>query len=169
MLDLNRLVALALLAFSSGYCYLAYSYHLLPFERFLAVRPNTMPIGLAIAGIICSIAILIQPKASDVEVEGDGTVNRPDAEYLQNPQNFNWGQGIGLLVLATTFALSLRLFGFIFCTSTFLVLGGVLLGERRYTLLVSISITASLLVWYLVDQVLTIFLRPWPNWIYQWL
>ena len=169
MLDLNRLVALALLAFSSGYCYLAYSYHLLPFERFLAVRPNTMPIGLAIAGIICSIAILIQPQASDVEVEGDGTVNRPDAEYLQNPQNFNWSQGIGLLVLATTFALSLRLLGFIFCTSIFLVLGGVLLGEQRYTLLVSISITASLLVWYLVDQGLTIFLLPWPNWIYQWL
>ena len=169
MLDLNRLVALVLLAFSSGYCYLAYSYHLLPFERFLAVRPNTMPIGLAIAGIICSITILIQPKASDVEVEGDGTVNRPDAEYIQNPQNYNWSQGVGLLVLATTYALSLRLLGFIICTSTFLVLGGVLLGERRYTLLVSISITASLLVWYLVDQVLTIFLRPWPNWIYQWL
>ena len=169
MLDLNRLVALVLLAFSSGYCYLAYIYHLLPFERFLAVKPNTMPIGLAIAGIICSIAILIQPQDSDVGVEGDGTVNRPDAEYLQNPQNFNWSQGIGLLVLATTFALSLRLLGFIFCTSTFLVLGGILLGERRYTLLVSISITASLLVWYLVDQVLTIFLRPWPNWIYQWL
>jgi len=169
MLDLNRLVALVLLAFSSGYCYLAFSYHLLPFERFLAVRPNTMPIGLAIAGIICSIAILVQPKASDIEVEDDGTVNRPDAEYLKNPQNFNWSQGIGLLVLATTYALSLRLLGFIFCTSTFLVLGGFLLGERRYTLLVFISITASLLVWYLVDQVLTIFLRPWPNWIYQWL
>ena len=167
MLDLNRVVALVLLAFSSGYGYLAYSYHLLPFERFLSVRPNTMPIGLAIAGIICSIAILIQPKDLDVELEGDGTVNRSDAEYLQNPQNFNWGQGIGLLVLATTYALSLRLLGFIFCTSTFLVLGGVLLGERRYTLLVSISITASLLVWYLVDQVLTIFLRPWPSWIYQ--
>ena len=167
MLNINRLVALVLLAFSSGYCYLAYSYHLLPFERFLAVRPNTMPIGLAIAGIICSIAILIQPKDSDVELEGDGTVNRSDAEYLQNPQNFNWGQGIGLLVLATTYALSLRFLGFIFCTSTFLILGGVLLGERRYTLLVSISITASLLVWYLVDQVLTIFLRPWPSLIYQ--
>ena len=167
MLDLNRVVALVLLAFSSGYGYLAYSYHLLPFERFLAVRPNTMPIGLAIAGVICSIAIIIQPQAPDIEIEGDGTVNRPDGEYLQNPQNFNWVQGIGLLVLATVYALSLRVLGFLFCTSAFLVLGGVLLGERRYTLLVPISITASLLVWYLVDQVLTIFLRPWPSWIYQ--
>ena len=167
MLDLNRVVALVLLAFSSGYGYLAYSYHLLPFERFLAVRPNTMPIGLAIAGVICSITIIIQSKSPDIEIEGDGTVNRPDGEYLQNPQNFKWGQGIGIFSLPTYYSMSLSVLGFLFCTSAFLVLGGILLGERRYTLLVPISITASLLVWYLVDQVLTIFLRTWPSWIYQ--
>ena len=83
MLDLNRAVALALLGFSSGYGYLAYFYHLLPFEKFLSVRPNTMPIGLAIAGIICSLVILIQPQVR--EVEGDGTVNRPDAEISSKP------------------------------------------------------------------------------------
>ncbi len=164
MLDLNRVVALVLLAFSSGYLYLAYYYHLLPFERFLAVKPNTMPMGLAIGGIVCSLIILIRPQVPDVE--GDGTVNRPDAEYLQNPQNFNWGQGIGLLVLAAVYAVSLHALGFLFCTSAFLVLGGILLGERRYTLLIPIAITASVLVWYLVDEVLTIFLRPWPSWIF---
>ena len=164
MLDLNRVVALVLLAFSSGYLYLAYSYHLLPFERFLAVKPNTMPMGLAIGGIICSLIILIQPQVPDVE--GDGTVNRPDAEYLQNPQNFNWGQGIGLLVLAAVYAVSLHALGFLFSTSAFLVLGGILLGERCYTFLIPIAITASVLVWYLVDEVLTIFLRPWPSWIF---
>ena len=164
MLDLNRVVALVLLAFSSGYLYLAYSYHLLPFERFLAVKPNTMPMGLAIGGIVCSLIILIRPQVPDVE--GDGTVNRPDAEYLQNPQNFNWGEGIGLLVLAAVYAVSLHALGFLFCTSAFLVLGGILLGERRYTFLIPIAITASVLVWYLVDEVLTIFLRPWPSWIF---
>ena len=164
MLDLNRVVALVLLAFSSGYLYLAYSYHLLPFERFLAVKPNTMPMGLAIGGIVCSLIILIRPQVPDVE--GDGTVNRPDAEYLQNPQNFNWGQGIGLLVLAAVYAVSLHALGFLFCTSAFLILGGILLGERRYTFLIPIAITASVLVWYLVDEVLTIFLRPWPSWIF---
>ena len=166
MLNLNRAVALALLGFSSGYFYLAYFYHLLPFERFLAVKPNTMPIGLAIAGIICSLVILIQPQVPEVEVEGDGTVNRPDAEYLQNLQNYNWRQGIGLLLLAVVYALSLRGAGFLFGTSAFLVIGGILLGERRYSFLIPIAITASVLVWYLVDQVLTIYLRPWPGWVY---
>jgi len=130
------------------------------------IIPRPAGIGLAIAGIICSLVILIQPQAPEVEVEGDGTVNRPDAEYLQNPQNYNWGQGIGLLLLAVVYALSLRGVGFLFCTSAFLVLGGILLGERRYTFLIPISITASVLVWYLVDQVLTIYLRPWPGWVY---
>jgi len=167
MLDLNRLVALGLLAFSSGYFYLSYSYNLLPFERFLPVKPNTMPIGLAIAGIICSLAILIQPKSQDNEIKGDGTVNQQDREYLNNLKKYNWNQGIGLLVLATAYALSLRLLGFIIGTTSFLFLGGILLGDRRYILIIIVSITSSFIVWYLVDQVLTIFLRPWPGFIYQ--
>ncbi len=166
MLDLNRAVALALLAFSSGYAYLAYTYHLLPFELFLSVRPNTMPLALAVGAIICSLFLLIKKQSPENETEGDGTVNRADGEYLKNPQNYNWFQGIALLVLATFYALFLRSLGFLFCTSTFLILGGILLGERRYTLLISISFTASILVWYLVHEVLTIFLRPWPGWFY---
>ena len=167
MLNINRLVALFLLAFSSGYCYLSFNYHLLPFERFLAVKPNTMPIGLAIAGIICSIAILIQSKASDNKIESDMNANQKDVDYIKNPNKFNWSQGIGLLVLATFYALSLRLLGFIIGTTSFLFLGGLLLGDKRYIIIFSVSITSSFIVWYLVDQVLTIFLRPWPNFIYQ--
>ena len=167
MLDLNRLVALFMLAFSSGYCYLSYNYHLLPFERFLAVKPNTMPIGLAIAGIICSIGILLQSKSSDNENESDANANQKDIDYIKNPKKFNWSHGIGLIVLATFYALSLRLVGFIFGTTSFLFLGGFLLGDRRYIMLFFVSITSSFIVWYLVDQVLTIFLRPWPNFVYQ--
>jgi len=70
------------------------------------------------------------------------------------------------LVLAAVYAVSLHALGFLFSTSAFLVLGGILLGERRYTFLIPIAITASVLVWYLVDEVLTIFLRPWPSWIF---
>ena len=166
MLNLNRIIALSLLAFSSAYGYLSYTYNLLPFERFLAVKPNTMPIGLSIAGIICSIAILIQPTDSNEIIEGDGTVNRADGEYLKNPHNFNWGQGVGLLILAFIYSISLRELGFILCTSTFLFLVGFFLGNRRYILLITISISASVIFWYLVEKVLSIYLRPWPIWIF---
>ena len=64
MLSINRWVALGLLAFSSGYGYLAITYRILPFERFLAMKPNTLPIGLAVAGMICSIALLLMPEGA---------------------------------------------------------------------------------------------------------
>ena len=67
MLSINRWVALGLLTFSSGYGYLAFTYRILPFERFLAMKPNTLPIGLAVAGMICSIALLLMPEGQDSE------------------------------------------------------------------------------------------------------
>ena len=105
-------------------------------------------------------------KASNEKIESDGTVNRADGEYLKNPQNFNWVQGVGLLILACIYSISLRELGFIFCTSLFLFLGGYLLGDRRYIILIPISISSSVIFWYLVEKVLTIYLRPWPNWIF---
>ena len=164
-MSLNRIIALLILAISSAYGYYSYTYHLLPFERFLAVRPNTMPIGLSIAAIICSIAILLQPKDSNEKVEGDDTINRADGEYLKHPNNYNWGQGVGLLILAFIYAISLSELGFILCTSAFLFLGGFVLGDRRYIFLITISISASIIFWYLVERVLSIYLRPWPIWI----
>ena len=124
-----------------------------------------MPIGLSIAAIICSIAILLQPKDSNEKVEGDGTLNRADGEYLKHPNNYYWGQGVGLLILAFIYAISLRELGFILCTSAFLFLGGFVLGDRRYIFLIIISISASIIFWYLVEKVLSIYLRPWPIWI----
>ena len=61
MLSINRWIALGMLAFSSGYGYLSFTYRILPFEQFLAMKPNTLPIGLALAGMVCSVALLLTP------------------------------------------------------------------------------------------------------------
>ena len=37
-----------------------------------------------------------------------------------------------------------------------------MLGERKVWILLLVSCLASFLVWYLVDEVLSIFMRPWP-------
>ena len=42
-----------------------------------------------------------------------------------------------------------------------------MLGERKYWILVPVSCFASFLVWYMVDEVLTIFMRPLPMIFYQ--
>ena len=167
MLSINRWVALGLLAFSSGYGYLAFTYRILPFERFLAMKPNTLPIGLAVAGMICSIALLLIPEGQDSESEEEKTVLGSDHKYLESPGDYEWGKGVALLVLAVVYALSLRQAGFLLSTSMFLIIGGVMLGERKYWILVPVSCFASFLVWYLVDEVLTIFMRPLPMIFYQ--
>ena len=167
MLSINRWVALGLLAFSSGYGYLAFTYRILPFERFLAMKPNTLPIGLAVAGMICSIALLLMPEGQDSESEEEKTVLGSDHKYLASPGDYEWGKGVALLVLAVVYALSLRQAGFLLSTSMFLIIGGIMLGERKYWILVPVSCFASFLVWYLVDEVLTIFMRPLPMIFYQ--
>ena len=42
-----------------------------------------------------------------------------------------------------------------------------MLGERKVWNLFPVSCLASFLVWYLVDEVLSIFMRPWPIIFYQ--
>jgi len=90
-----------------------------------------------------------------------------DQKYLESPENYEWGKAIVLLILAVFYALSLRQAGFIIATSFFLGLGGLILGERKIWILLPVSCFSSFLVWYLVDRVLSIFMRPWPIILYQ--
>ena len=167
MLSINRWIALGMLAFSSGYGYLAFTYRILPFEQFLEMKPNTLPIGLAVAGMICSTILLVMPDSQSSSSSEENKVIGSDQKYLESPENYEWGKGIGLLILAGIYALSLRQAGFLIATSLFLSLGGLMLGERKVWILLPVSCTASFLVWYLVDEVLSIFMRPWPMIFYQ--
>ena len=167
MLSINRWTALGMLAFSSAYGYLALTYRILPFEQFLAMKPNTLPIGLAVAGVVCSVALLLIPEGQDSSSSEVNKVIGSDQKYLESPENYEWGKGIGLLILAVIYALSLRQAGFLIATSLFLSIGGLILGERKVLILLPVSCTASFLVWYLVDEVLSIFMRPWPMIFYQ--
>ncbi|MEO1250033.1 MAG: tripartite tricarboxylate transporter TctB family protein, partial [Pseudomonadota bacterium] len=44
----------------------------------------------------------------------------------------------------------------------FLILGSVILGERNWLLMIGVSVVAAGSVWYLVQEVLGIFMRPLP-------
>ena len=151
-----------MLAFSSGYGYLAFNYRILPFEQFLAMKPNTLPIGLAVGGMVCSLALLLMPSGKNSKSTKGKKDLVSDQKYIESPENYEWGKGIGLLILAVIYALSLRQAGFLIATSLFLSIGGLMLGERKVWILFPVCFIASFLVWYLVDEVLSIFMRPWP-------
>ena len=60
------------------------------------------------------------------------------------------------------YALLLRPIGFLTATTLFLAGGSMILGERKFTLLIPVAVITAVMIWYLVQEVLGIFLRPWP-------
>ena len=129
---------------------------LLPFELNMTFLPNVLPKWLSVHGMVVGVVVLIQsgPKA-DKETD-------PDSIDFRNLRQYKLGQAILLLVFMVAYALLLRPIGFVTATTLFLVLGAVTLGERRYVVLVPVAVLAAFLIWYLVQEVLGIFLRPWP-------
>lgn len=158
---LDRFIALAFVALCCVYGYAAFftmDQMLPPILQRNPVWPSTFPKILAVLGIIVGLIVLFTPKpaAKDVEVK-DGTID------LSRLGDYHVGQAIGLLVLMVMYALTLRALGFVGSTIGFLVLGAVILGERRFHILIPVAAVAAGSIWYLVQEVLGIFLRPWPG------
>ena len=129
---------------------------LLPFELNMTFLPNTMPKWLSILGAIVGLVVVIQsgPKAN-------AEIDASEIDY-RNLRQYKLGQALLLLGLMVAYALFLRPIGFLVATTLFLTGGSVILGERKYILLIPIAVSTSFLIWYLVQEVLGIFLRPWP-------
>ena len=60
------------------------------------------------------------------------------------------------------YALLLRPAGFLLSTTVFLFAGSFILGERKLHVMLPVALIASGSIWHLVQEVLGIFLRPWP-------
>ena len=129
---------------------------LLPFELNMTFLPNTLPKYLSVLGIVIGLVIVLQPR---YEGASDSDPNEIDQKKLLH---YKFSQALFLLGLMLAYALLLRPIGFVTTTTLFLAFGGIILGERRLVILVSISVFTSLVLWYLVQEVLGIFLRPWP-------
>ena len=69
---------------------------------------------------------------------------------------------VASLVAMALYAMALRPIGFIVATALFLSGGSFILGERRYLIMIPIALTGAFAIWYLVQEMLGIFLRPWP-------
>ncbi|MEM6498437.1 MAG: tripartite tricarboxylate transporter TctB family protein [Pseudomonadota bacterium] len=155
-MTLERGIAILFLVFCMAYGYTAFvtmQNDLLPFELNMSFLPNTMPKVLSIAGAICALFIIVGGRAP-------GDERKPIvAEGLTLA---NTSQAIALLGFMIAYALLLRPLGFIAATSLFLIGSSLLLGERRLLTLLAVSVFASFAVWYLVQEMLDIVLRPWP-------
>ena len=152
---LDRWVAILLLAISLVYGYAAYHYPLLPFERNMVFLPNTLPMALSVLAVIVALIIVISPRpAKDADELGDVDLRRL--------REFKIAQTLGLVGAMVLYALLLRSIGFLTATALFIAGTSIILGERKFHVLVPIALVTSVAVWYLVQETLGIFLRPWP-------
>lgn len=153
---LDRWIALVLLGVCLAYGYAAFftmDASVPPFMRRNPIWPSTFPKVLSVLGVLTCLLILLgvekaEPKEADID--------------YRRLHEYNLGQAVLLLGLMVVYALTLRSLGFLISTSAFLILGSVILGERKWLIMLPVSIGATFMVWYLVQEVLGIFLRPWP-------
>ncbi len=154
---LDRWIALVLLGICLAYGYTAWFMmdgSLAPFMKRNPIWPSTFPKLLSILGIIASFVILMgfeksEPKEADIDYRRLG--------------EYHLGQALLLLGLMVAYALCLRPMGFLLSTSAFLILGSFILGERKWLVMLPVAIIATFAVWYLVQEVLGIYMRPLPG------
>ncbi len=152
---LDRWIALIFLVISLLYGYAAFNYPLLPFERGMAFLPNTQPMALSVLGVVVALIIIFSPKARS---DDDGK----DGIDLAQVRQFKIGQTLGLVAAMVLYAVLLRPIGFLAATTTFIAGCGIVLGERKFHVLIPIAVVTAAIIWYLVQETLGIFLRPWP-------
>lgn len=154
-MTLDRAIALFFLLVCFLYGYTAWfvmDAQIPPFMARNPVWPSSFPKVLAIGGIVFSIIVLVSPHRPKDD---------PDLD-LSQWSKYNFGQAIALLALMIAYALLLLPLGFLASTFLFLMLGSLILGERRWIAMILASGIASVGIWYLVQEVLGIFLRPLP-------
>lgn len=154
---LDRWLALVLLGICLAYGYAAWftmDGGLAPFMKRNPIWPSTFPKVLSVLGIIASLVILLgleksKPKEADIDYRRLG--------------EYNLVQALLLLALMVAYALCLRPLGFLISTSALLILGSFILGERKWHIMLPVALIAAVSVWYLVQVVLGIYMRPLPG------
>ncbi len=157
---LDRWIALIFVVLCLIYSYAAFftmDQLLPPFMQRNPVWPSTFPKVLGVLGTISGMVVLL-----GLEKPAPGTAKEPDIDYRRLTE-YKLGQALTLLGLMVVYALTLRPLGFLFSTFAFLTLGAALLGERRFIILLPVAALATAGVWYLVQEVLGIFLSPLPR------
>ena len=158
-MSFDRWIALVILSISLIYSYAAFftmDQLLPPFMQRNPVWPSTFPKILGILSILVSSTIILGLEKN--KHNNNGT----EIDY-RRIYDYNLGSAIFLVILMALYAITLRPLGFFISTITFLAVSGYVLGERKVLILFFVAASASFIIWYLVEQVLGIYLRPLPT------
>ena len=192
-LTADRIVGVILLILCCLFTYFAFDLAktIPPFFKNQPMRVDTLPRILGVAGIIASVVTIIAPttgakaradavKNADADAskgEGEGASEGEELTQAQLKENQDrmadlsfanfrqakWGQLVAMIALMIVYSTYLRAGGFIPSTFFLLLLGSIILGERRWIAMVMVSLVAPLAIWLLVTYVLDRTIPPLPK------
>ena len=113
-----------------------------------------MPMAISVLGILISLVILLSRSDMDDD-EGEGM-------SLKRLKYYKTGQAGAILAAMVIYALILRGVGFIPSTILFIFGSSWILGERKIVTMAIAAVLGTVPIWYLVQEVLSIYLKPLP-------
>lgn len=116
------------------------------------VTPSSLPIALSATGIIATLLILILPAARQASGE--------ETSLAAAFRGLDWRCAAFLFLLMAGYGLILKLLGFLIATILFLCGGFWAMGERRIKLMLLVSIGVTVGFWFILTQLLRIYLEP---------
>ena len=158
-MNIEKSIALFLSLVVAIYGYTAFfgMDHLLPpiLQR-NPVWPSTFPKILSVMGLVTCSLVFLNFEKSEKQIGDDLDIS--------DWRNYKIFHAFLLIIGMIAYALILRPLGFISATFIFLFASSLLLGEKKHVLLVIVCLLSSFSIWYLVDDVLGIYMSPLPSW-----
>ena len=148
----DRISALFFLALSVAYYIGATGIELYPGDEEELINAQTFPKFIGVMGGIFSFLILVLPaKGQEEKIDWAG---------------FDWRRPLILAALMVAYGLTIKWPGFFLATSLFLICGFLLLGERRWWVVLAASIPIAAGFELVLDNLLGIYIEdPFLVWI----
>jgi len=148
--NMEKMGALFILAFSIAYGIYAFKIPLIFLSQGEALNARTMPYALSIAGIVISLLIIILPSFDKDKV----TTVREALGGL------DWRRTAWLTGLMLVYSLSMPWVGFVIASIVFMAGGIMILGERNFKVILIASVPLVVVLWFLLTKVLGMYIAP---------
>ena len=151
-ISLDRISALFFLALSIAYYVLALDIELYPGDEQELINARTFPkfIG-AVAAVISFLIIVLPAKGEPVKIDWRG---------------YDWVRPILLCGLMVVYGLTVKWPGFFIATTGFLIAGFIVLGERRWWMLLVASVPLAGGFEFILSGLLDIYIEdPFLTWM----
>jgi putative tricarboxylic transport membrane protein len=140
--------ALFFLLLSMGYGALAFQIPLIFLSQGETFNARSMPYGLAIAGMVLSLLILILP------------VPEKSQTARQALSGLDWRRAAYLILAMVIYSLAIPWIGFLLSSTFFLIAGFYILGERNIKLILLSSIPLVIVLWLILNKILGMYIAP---------